>query len=67
MRVENTVICGYLTAQKAGSSVPQAGEEEAAVSGMREAVVVSEPLGETEGGTGEGVLLCRRTARPGER
>ena len=56
----------YLTAQQSGGPVPQAGVEEAAVSWMREAVVVSEPLGQTEGGTGEGVFLSGCAAWPRE-
>ena len=47
----------YLTAQQSGGPVPQTGVEEAAVSGVREAVVVPKPLVQTEAGTGEGVLL----------
>ena len=54
----------YLTAQQSGGPVPQTGVEEAAVSWMRETVVVSEPLGQTEGGTGEGVLLSGCAAWP---
>ena len=54
---ERLKIFIYLTAQQAGGSIPQTGVEETAVSGMRQPIVISESLGEPEGGTGEGILL----------